>query len=115
MSDPEIIERDLREYLDKEPNLSRADRLSFLKTIFHKHLGIDSLKHVVTYDDLFILFSEASKYLVRTKLPVQIGNKVLETNESIHLFVMEVFIHYLNRMNLLRKNVTFDYKKDYKE
>lgn len=111
MSDPQQIEKDLREYLDKEPNLSRTDRLSYLQTIFHKHLEIDKLDHIVTSQDLFIIFSDATKNYIKTKLPLVVGKKTLEPSQSVHMAVMESFIMYLNRMKLLRKLVRFDYKE----
>lgn len=111
MSDPQQIEKDLREYIEKEPNLSRNDRLSYLKTIFNKHLELDKLEHLVTSQDLFIIFSDATKHYIKTKLPLKVGKKVLEPHESVHMAVMESFIMYLNRMKLLRKLVNFDYKE----
>lgn len=115
MSDPESIERDLREYLAKEPNLSRQDRLLFLKTVFHKHLEINNLEHKVTYNDLFLLFGEAKSNYVKTRLPMFIGTKKMDGTETVYVCVLEAFIGYLNRMKLLRKNIKFDYKQDYKE
>lgn len=110
MSDPQQIEKDLREYLDKEPNLSRADRLVYLQTIFHKHLEIGKLEHLVTSQDLLLIFSDATRNYVRMKVPTKVGNKVLEQHQSVHIAVLESFIGYLNRMKLLRKLVNFDYK-----
>src|SRR5271166_6479739 len=111
MSDPQQIERDLRDYLEKEPNLSRADRLAYLQTIFHKHLEVNKLEHLVTSGDLFLMFSDAKHHHIRAKSPVSVGKKVLTQPESVHVAVMEAFLLYLGRMKLLRKIVKFDYKE----
>lgn len=111
MSDPEQIEKDLREYLDKEPNLSRADRLTYLKTIFHKYLEINKLEHIVTYKDLFIIFSEARTHYVKMKTPVHVSKKTLEPSEAVHVAAFEAFLLYLGRTKLLRKIVKFDFRE----
>jgi hypothetical protein len=110
MSDAQQIESDLRDYLDKEPNLSRVDRFKYLEAIFHKHLELNKLEHLITYKDLFVLFSEATTIMTKIRFPVRITGKELETKESVHIAIMEAFILYLNRMKLLKKLVKFDYK-----
>lgn len=111
MSDPQQIERDLLDYLEKEPNLRRVDRLAYLRTIFNKHLEVNQLEHVVTSQDLMLTISDAKKHLVKSKLPVRIGNKQLDYAEAIHVAVLEAFILYLGRMKLVRKIIKFDYKE----
>ena len=110
MSDPQQIEKDLREYLEQEANLSKADKLKFLQTIFHKHLEINNLEHLVNYKDVFHIFQDARMYMVKTRFPVRITRKELETSEVAHIAIMEAFVLYLNRMHLLKKLVKFDYK-----
>jgi len=110
MSDPQQIEKDLREYLEKEPNLSRADRLTYLQTIFHKHLEINKLDHVISQNDVFLIMADARQQYIRLKTPVKIGKKVLEPEEAVHIAVIEAFLLYLGRTKLLRKLVKFDYR-----
>jgi hypothetical protein len=110
MSDSEQLERDLREYLEKEPNLNRADRLAYLKAIITKHQEMTNLEHLVNYKDLFNIFSDARGHIVKSRMPVFITKKQLDTSEAVHVSVMEAFILYLNRMQLLKKLVKFDYK-----
>ena len=110
MSDPKIIDQDLRDYLEKEPNLSKGDKLKYLQTIFYKHQEITNLDHVVNYRDLFQIFQNARMYMVKTRFPVRITKKELETSEVAHIAIMEAFTMYLNSMNILKKLVKFDYK-----
>jgi hypothetical protein len=110
MSDPQQIERDLRDYLEKEPNLSRQDRLAYLQTIFNKHLEVTKLDHVVNYKDLFLIFADARRHIVASKYPVHVSSKLLDKSEAAHMAIMEGFILYLSRMKLLKKLVRFDYK-----
>jgi PhoPQ-activated pathogenicity-related protein len=111
MSDPQQIEKDLREYLEKEPNLSRQDRIVYLQTIFHKHLEINKLEHLITKQDLFLIFSEASTHYTKMKTPVFVSKKALDPHESVHMAIMESFLSYLGRTKLLRKLVKFDYRE----
>lgn len=109
MSDPQQIDRDLREYLEKEPNLNRSDRLLFLKTIFNKHLEVTKLDHIVNHMDFFNILSEAKRGYSRVKLPIALTRKQLEPNETPHVVLIESFVSYLLKMNLLKKIVKFDY------
>jgi hypothetical protein len=109
MSELEEIERDLREYLEKEPNLRKADKLVYLTAIFHKRLEIRKLDHVVSYADYFSILGQAKNFYIRMKLPVRISGKELEANDALHVSTLESFIGYLNRNNLLKKLIKFDY------
>lgn len=109
MSELEEIERDLREYLDKEPNLRREDRLEYLTAIFNKRSELMKLPHVVNYYDYFNMLSGAKNLFIRMKLPVRITGKQLEPPDATHIATLETFIGYLNKNNLLKKLVKFDY------
>lgn len=109
MSDPQQLDRELREYLDKEPNLRRDDRLAYLKVIFNKHLEISKLEHVVNSHDLFDIVSGAKSIYGRFHLPVTISRKQVESGEVANIAVIESTFSYLSKMNLLKKLVKFDY------
>lgn len=109
MSDPQQIERDLKEYLEKEPNLRREDRFKYLKAIFDKHFEIHSMDHVVNAGDLFEMLHSAKSGYANHKAPMFISRKRIEANEVGHVSVIESFITYLNKNKLLRKLVKFDY------
>jgi hypothetical protein len=108
MSDPQQIERDLRDYLDKEPNLSRADRLSYLQTIFNRHLETDKLGHQITYRDYFNIISDAKTVFTNMKLPMKLTKKTLDANELVPASIVDAFLLYLNRHGLLKKDVKLD-------
>lgn len=104
------IEKDLREYLEKEPNLSRNDRLSYLKTIFDKHLEVNKLDHLIPANDLWIILSDAKSQYTRMKFPVNISKKIIDGEGQKQIALMEAFLLYLNRMKLLKKLVKFDHR-----
>lgn len=109
MSDPQQLDRDLREYLEKEPNLRREDRLNYLKIMMNKHLEINKLEHVVNSADLFEIVSRAKNNYTRQSVPVRITRKQVESSELTHIAIIESFISYLNKMNLIKRLVKFDY------
>lgn len=109
MSTKEQIERDLIEYLDKEPNLSRQDRIVYLRSVFTKHLEINQLEHVINSYDLSTIISQAKGIQSNVKLPMRITKKQVDGHEIVHVSVLEAFIRYLNKMNLLKKLTKFDY------
>lgn len=108
MSDPQQLDRELREYLEKEPNLRREDRLIFLKSIFHKHLEFTKLDHVVNNRDLFDIISTAKSEYSKLNLPLHISKKRVEATDLAHVAMITSIVGYLNRMSLLKKTVKFD-------
>jgi hypothetical protein len=109
MSDPQQLDRELREYLEKEPNLRREDRLIYLKAMMNKHFEFNKLEHMVNSNDLFEIMSGAKSNYSKRALPIRISRKQVESGEATHISVLESFISYLNRANLLKKLVKFDY------
>lgn len=114
MSDSQQIEKDIREYLEKEPNLRREDRLNYLTTIFNKHLDINKLEYVINYRDFVHIIGYAKSQMSNMKVPVRISNKLLEPNNVPHIALMDAFINYLNKNSLLKKFIKFDHT-DYSE
>ena len=104
------IEHDLREYLEKEPNLSRNDRPSYLKTIFHKHLEINKLEHLVTGDEVGNIIGEAKSQYVKMRFPIRISKRLMDGEGQKQIALMEGLLGYLHRNKLLRKIVKFDYR-----
>lgn len=109
MSDPQQLERELREYLEKEPNLRRADRLEFLKSIFNKHLEFNKLEHMLNKGDLHDILSGAKFHYANAKLPVRVTKKQLDSGEAVNVSILESFIGYLNKNHLLKRLVKLDY------
>jgi hypothetical protein len=109
MSDPQELDRELREYLEKEPNLRRDDRLKYLKTLFNKHQELSALDHIVPHKDLYEIFGGAKEKYTNQKLPAMISRKRLDGNELTHIAMIESFVSYLNKNHLLKKLVKFDY------
>lgn len=110
MSNPDELERELREYLQKEPNLSRGDRLAYLKTIFNKHWEFNKLEHVVTRGDLFDIMSYAKKTYTQFKLPLSVSGKQIDATEAPMVAQIEAVVSYLGKMNLLKRLVKVDHR-----
>lgn len=111
MSDPQEIDRELREYLEKEPNLRRDDRLAYLKLIFHKHLEVNKMEHVLNSKDLFDIVSGAKSEYSNFQLPIKVSNKQVESSELANVAMIESTLSYLSRTNLLKRLVKFEYTK----
>jgi len=110
MSDLEQLDRELKEYLEKEPNLRREERILYLKAIFQKHLDFTKLTHVINYFDMYSVINQAKGQYSNFRLPMKISDHQVEGNELPHFAMVESFIGYLNKMGLLKKLVKFDYK-----
>lgn len=65
--------------------------------------------HTITNRDFFNIVSNAKKSYATVKLPITISKKQLEPNDTPHVVMIEAFISYLSKMNLLKKTIKFDY------
>lgn len=109
MSNPEQLDRELREYLEQEPNLRRDERLVVLKNIMHKHLEFNKLEHVINNYDLFSIISRSKSEYSSFKLPMKISRKQVDSSDLPHVAIIESVLSYLNKMSLLKRLVKFDY------
>jgi len=109
MSNIQQLDTELKEYLEKEPNLRREDRLSYLRAIMGKHLEMSKLEHVVNNYDLFSIISGAKTAYSRLNLPIKITKKQVDSSDVPSVAMVESVISYMNKNNLLKKLVKFDY------
>jgi len=109
MSDPQQLDREIREYLEKEPNLRRKDRLAYLKAMMNKHFEFNKLEHVINSHDLFDIMSGAKQNYSHRARPVRVSRKQVDPGETTAISIIESFISYLNKMHLLKKSVKIDY------
>ena len=109
MADPDEIEREIREYLEKEPNMWQSDKLPYLMLIIKKHFGLDKFEHMVNYHDLDMVISDAKGTYSQTTMPMSISRKELTPNQTTHTLVLEAFVNYLNKHKLLKKLAKFDH------
>lgn len=109
MTQSELIERDLKEYLNKEHTLSREDRIHFLMSIFSKRFEFAKFDHVVNRFDLIGIINQAKSQYANLRLPVNITKVKIETHELTNLSMVESVLLFLGRHDLLRKTVRLDY------
>lgn len=108
MANLDLIEQELRQYLEDQDNLSRADRYIHLKAIFDKYLAMEKTEHILTNSDFQSIISSAKQNFINLNLPMTISNKVVGPNETLNVAVILAVISYLNRAGILRKLVKFD-------
>lgn len=111
MSNPEQLDQELREYLEKEPNLRRDERINYLRIIVKKHLEFNTLMHVINYYDIFNIINTSKVNYANFKLPLKISKKQIDNSDVTHVAMIESVIGYLNKMNLLKKPVKFDHEE----
>jgi hypothetical protein len=111
MADPKQIEQELREYLEREPNLRRDDRIVYLMNIINKHFEIDRIDHMVSYSDFSDMVSRAKASFATKPLPLRISNRQVDPSEVSHVLVIEALVGYLNKNRLLKRLVKFDYTR----
>jgi hypothetical protein len=108
MSNSEQLDRELREYLEKEPNLARNERLIFLRSIFSKHLEFNKLEHVITNNDFINFINDSKVEYAKLKLPMKISKRSVDSSDTHHVAMVSAVLNYLNKNSLLRRLVRFD-------
>jgi len=109
MSDPQQIEKDLREYLEKEPNLRKDDRLAYLKVIFGKYFAMSQIPHSINYRDVQEIIDGAKRQFTNARLPMHVSGKKIEGQELVNVAVIESTVSYLNKHSLLKKLAKLDH------
>lgn len=107
MADPNEIERELRDYLEKEEHMRHADKLPYLMLIVNKHFGLDKFDHIMDYHDLDMTISNAKGVYAQTSMPMNISGKELSPSQTNYVLVLEAFVSYLNGKKLLKRLVKF--------
>jgi hypothetical protein len=108
MSNPDQLDRELRDYLEKEPNLARNERLLFLRGIFSKHLDFNKLEHVITSNDFTNLINDSKVEYTKLTLPMRISKRQVDSSDTPHVAMVNSILSYLNKNSLLRRLVRFD-------
>lgn len=109
MSDPAQIEQELREFLENEDNLRKADRLAYLMAIVNKHFAIDKIDHTMINYDFNEVVNNAKSAFAKTTMPIYISKKEISSYDVNYILVLEAFIGYLNKNKLLKRLVKLDY------
>ena len=111
MANMEQIERELIQYIDDSPNLSREDRLLHLKAIFSKHFDMEEAEHQLTINDFHEIIGFAKNHYLQTVLPMKISRREIYPSEVPQVMMIEAIIMYLNKFKLLRRLVRIDYNR----
>lgn len=109
MSKRETVESDLREFLRQSENMRNDDKVRALMAIMDKHLEFQKLKHVIQKHEFNNIVSQAASNLTNQKVNLHISGKPVDQYEQKHVAMIEAVISYMNRHELLRKQVDFNY------
>jgi hypothetical protein len=104
----QALEQELREYLSKESNLSREDKLQFLMLIFNKNFKTKKMAHIINFYDLASIVSDSKSCFMNLNLPLFLSSKRVDDTSLTTVAVIDAFIRYLNQHNLLNKEIMFD-------
>ena len=111
MANMEMIEAELKQYLEDSPNLSRQDRYVHLIAIFKKHFDMEKSEHQLTGSDFNSIMNYAKSSYAQTSLPMKITNREIYPSEVGSVLIVESVIGYLNRFKLLKRMVQIDYTR----
>lgn len=111
MADAKQIEQELREFLMKEDNIRKSDKLPYLMAIINKHFELDKIDHMVNHYDMMLIISNAKSNFAGTTMPMSISRKEVHSTEVPHVLIFEAIVGYLNRNKLLKRLVKIDYRR----
>lgn len=112
MTNKESVDKDLREYLAKADNLRNEDKLNYLRTLFDKHFVFTKLEHLITRNEFSNIVSQAKTVYSNQSLRPHISGRRLDQTELPHVAMIESFISYLNRNDLTKRQVSFQYTEE---
>lgn len=115
MSNKDLVERDLREYLAQADNMRNEDKMNYLRALFDKHFIFRKVGHLMGRSDLFMILSDAKSKFTKQQVRPNISGKPVDNCDLTNLSVIEAFIMYLSRNGLLNKHVEFDYTSEAEE
>jgi hypothetical protein len=108
MSNPDQLDRELREYLEREPNLGTNERLLFLRSIFSKHLDFNKLEHIINTTDFANIINTSKVEYANLRLPMKISKRLVDNTDYPHVAMINSVISYFNKHSMLRRTVRFD-------
>ena len=109
MADPKQIEQELKEFLEKDNNMRKSDRLAGIMAIINKHHEIDKIDHMINHSDISHLVNTAKASYAQTTMPMYVSKKEVYPSDANYVLMLESFIGYLNKNKLLKRLVKFDY------
>lgn len=110
MSNKEQVLREIIQYLDKADNLHYNDKLKYLQAMFDKHFVFDKLEHVLSYNDVFKIITDAKVNYTNLKTPMKISGRDVAGPELAHVAMIQSVITNLNAFDILKRLVKFDWK-----
>lgn len=105
----EKLIQEIAEYLVKEPNMGRDDRRETLTRLVDREFFERGQEHVINRFDLLQIVSNAGSVIVKKRLPIDVSGKEMTMDEVRHIAMVESILGYLNRHQLLRREVNMDY------
>lgn len=109
MSKRENIESELRVFLKESENMRNDDKLRYLMNIVDKALENQKITHVIQKHDFTNIISQASSNMSNLKINLHISGKKVDQYEEKHVAMIESVISYMNRNELLKRPVEFNY------
>lgn len=109
MADPEIIERELKKFIEESANLNKQDKYTVLRAIFDKHLAMEKVDFQLTYGDFQEIINIAKANFANSTLPLKISKRDVYHGEAPNVSMVEAVIGFLNKNKLLKRLVKFDY------
>lgn len=108
MANMEMIEQELKQYIDDAQNLTKQDRYIQLKAIFDKHFAMEKTAHLLTMNDFQLIISNAKQNFVNLPLPATISNREVYPSEAPYIGFIDALVSHLNRYDVLKRLVKID-------
>lgn len=109
MTKTDIIEQELRQFIEDSPNLTRQDKFTVLMAIFQKHIAMEKTSHLLTMSDFQHIISTAkNNFVTDLTLPATISNREVYPSEAPHIAMINAVISHLNKADVLKRMVKID-------
>jgi hypothetical protein len=91
--------------------LDLVNEVESLKKQLAEEKSLDPKPHMVTLKDFELMISMSVREYVNRAFPVRVSGQSVSAGHEAHFFLLESFVAHLTKNEVLKKPVTFDYRK----
>jgi hypothetical protein len=82
-----------------------------LKKQLEEAKSLEPAPVLITLKDFELMMSMASQEYVKRAFPIKLSGKEVPSGREPHFFLIEAFVSFLNKSEVLKKQVVFDYRR----
>jgi len=87
------------------------DEIEDLKKQLAEEKSLTPEPQLITLKDFELMLSIASQEYVKRAFPIRLSGREVSSGREPHFFLIEAFVSFLTKNEVLKKSVVFDYRR----